>query len=355
MSGTLLPNATKASPTYAYYGTGGGNGVTASTINTGYINASTFTAAGDINTDIGVDIRNQAFLTFSGGAAVDTYTMGIQNVSSTVIPYQTGTLDRNVLQVSGYGDGDAPAGLLTGSLYLNRLGTNIPLNTQCATLRADSSANITMLANNFRVSTSTGFYNGINVFSGNVEINDNFTVFGDTTLAATVVDGNVTVGAGYTMAAGTTITNTVSTGTAFVGGKPVVVPALVPYVGVVGTGISVPAGTTQTISNTFSVIANHSYRITVQARVISGDTNPGAYVELVAIVAPSEVGLGRQVAGPNNETGAHCYVGFFKAVANLNNCVVQATNAAIGTAIIALNPTDASYNPGILLEDLGVL
>jgi hypothetical protein len=212
-----------------------------------------------------------------------------------------------------------------------------------------------MLANNFRVSTSTGFYNGINVFSGNVEINDNFTVFGDTTLAATVVDGNMTIGSANTMAAGTTITNLLSTGAALVAGKPVVVPELVPYVGVVGTGISVPAGTTQTISDTFSVIANHSYRITVQARLFSGDTNPGSYVQLLALVPSNAIGLGLQLGGPVNAQGARSYVGMFRATASASTCIIQSLNVTVAPAQLNTNPSDAAFNPGILIEDLGVL
>ena len=355
MSGSLLPTATSAAPNRSYYAAFDSiPGSSISTINTVNVNASTITAAGDSSTDIGVGILNQAFLTFSSGAAVDSYTMGIQNISSTVIPYGTATLDRNVLQVSGYGNGDAPAGVLTGSLYLNSLGTNIPVNTQCATLKGDASGNIVMLGNDFRISTTTGFYNGINVFSGNVIINDDFTVNGDTTLAATVVDGNVTVGSGYTMAAGTTITNSLSTGTALVAGKPVASPSLVAFAGLSGTQITLAVGT-QTISSQFSVVANHVYRITVQAEIVSGDTNPGSYVQLVALVPSNTIGLGLQIGGPVNQQGARSYVGMFRATASASTCVIQSLNVTVASAQLNTNPSDAAFNPGILIEDLGVL
>lgn len=140
-----------------------------------------------------------------------------------------------------------------------------------------------------------------------------------------------------------------------IAGAPVARPSLVPFVGVSGLSITVPTGAPTVISDEFSVIENHSYRITLQSEIISGDTNAGSYVELDAYVPTNYISLGRQIGGPNNSNGAMAYSAVFKATANASNCVVKALNATIASATLVLNPSDASFNPGILVEDLGIM
>lgn len=140
-----------------------------------------------------------------------------------------------------------------------------------------------------------------------------------------------------------------------IAGAPVARPSLVPFVGVSGLSITVPTGAPTVISGEFSVVENHSYRITLQSEIISGDTNAGSYVELDAYVPTNYISLGRQIGGPNNSNGAMAYSAVFKATADASNCVVKALNATIASATLLLNPSDASFNPGILVEDLGVM
>jgi hypothetical protein len=147
----------------------------------------------------------------------------------------------------------------------------------------------------------------------------------------------------------------VQTGEITLGGKPASVSSVVPFVGVAGIAITVPAGDNQTISGSFSVVANHSYRISVQCEIVSGDTNPGAFVQLTAEVPTNIIGLGLQLGGPNNAQGARAYSGVFKATATSSGCLVKALNATIASATINVNPTSASFNPGVLVEDLGIL
>jgi hypothetical protein len=147
----------------------------------------------------------------------------------------------------------------------------------------------------------------------------------------------------------------VQTGEITLGGKPASVSSVVPFVGVSGIAITVPAGDNQTISGSFAVVENHSYRISVQCEIVSGDTNPGAFVQLTAEVPTNIIGLGLQLGGPNNAQGARAYSGVFKATATSSGCLVKALNATIASATINVNPTSASFNPGVLVEDLGLL
>lgn len=138
-----------------------------------------------------------------------------------------------------------------------------------------------------------------------------------------------------------------------IAGKPVCSPSRVAYTGVSGTTITLAQGV-QTISDAFAVKANHTYRVTVQARIISGDTNPGAFVEL-DVVSPGAtvvVGLGHQIGGPNNENGDKAYIGMFVAPSDETGYVVKSQNATIASATLDL--VNTSVNPGVLIEDLGV-
>lgn len=138
-----------------------------------------------------------------------------------------------------------------------------------------------------------------------------------------------------------------------IAGAPVASPSRIAYAGVSGTTISLAVGT-QTVSAAFDVKANHTYRVTVQGHIISGDTNPGSFVEL-DVVSPGStvvVGLGRQIGGPNNDNGDKAYIGMFVAPADATGYLVKSVNATVASAILDL--VNVSANTGILIEDLGV-
>jgi len=140
-----------------------------------------------------------------------------------------------------------------------------------------------------------------------------------------------------------------------IAGKPVCSPEKVAFVGVSGTAITLAVGA-QTISADFTVKANHTYRVTVQGHIVSGDTTPGAFVELAVIDGSGViVGLGRQIGGPNNDNGEKAYSGIFVAPADSAVYKVQSVNATVASASFELNATSASINPTVLVEDLGVL
>lgn len=146
-------------------------------------------------------------------------------------------------------------------------------------------------------------------------------------------------------------------GSLTVAGKPIAKAEYKPYVGVVGLSIQVPTpGSIQQISEDFSVIANHTYKISMQARIISGDTNAGAFVALICKTPDSSVGLGEEEGGPSFDSGnTRGFFGTFKAPASANNCKVEVLNGTIASVVIQLALTDISVNPGVLIEDLGIL
>lgn len=143
-----------------------------------------------------------------------------------------------------------------------------------------------------------------------------------------------------------------------IGGVPVAKSSLVPFINVVGSTITVPIGTSD-ITGNFAVIANHTYRVSFNARPISGDTNPGNYVSFITGLGYNFAGMGGISSGPDFDfPGGRAFSGIFLALSS-GNANVQCINNTIASVNIELYPTGApppyDINPGVLVEDLGIL
>lgn len=185
-----------------------------------------------------------------------------------------------------------------------------------------------------------------NIHAGTMDVSGAVLIGGNVRAATASVVGNVHAG-----------TMDIS-GDVLIAGKPVARSVLVPFTGASGSTITVPIGTTA-ITGNFSVIANHSYRVSLNCRPISGDTNPGNFVSFIADLSYNFIGMGGISSGPAYDfPGGRAFVGVLKALSS-GNCRVQCINSTIGSTILELYPTGTpppyNINPGVLVEDLGIL
>jgi hypothetical protein len=241
---------------------------------------------------------------------------------------------------------------------------------------------MSLLVNETMANSSSSYFlregvpiNGNTVFTGDVSVDGELTVGQQLTMegGALISGGNLTLGGGgavLTVVSGPVnarssfIRDNIHAGTAdvsgniLIAGKPVAKSILVPFTGSSGSTITVPIGTTP-ISNSFSVVANHSYRVTFNCRPISGDTNPGNFVSFIADLSYNFAGMGGISSGPAYDfPGGRAFSGVLKALSN-GSCRVQCINQTIGSTILELYPTGTpppyNINPGVLVEDLGIL
>lgn len=140
---------------------------------------------------------------------------------------------------------------------------------------------------------------------------------------------------------------------------PVARPSKVAYVGLVGTVISVPASTTQTISNNFSVKAGHTYRVTVQCRLVNADATATTFSELLLTTGDAsitQVGLGSTLTSQSANVGEQAFIAVCVATADSANAHIICVNSSATDATdITLNAVDVANAPSILVEDLGVI
>ena len=140
---------------------------------------------------------------------------------------------------------------------------------------------------------------------------------------------------------------------------PVARPSKVAYVGLVGTVITVPASTTQTISNNFSVKAGHTYRVSVQCRLVNADATATTFSELLLTTGDAsiaQVGLGSTLTSQSANVGEQAFIAVCVATADSANAHIVCVNSSATDATdVTLNAVDVANAPSILVEDLGVI
>lgn len=156
----------------------------------------------------------------------------------------------------------------------------------------------------------------------------------------------------------------VQTGGITIGGKPVAKPSKVAYVGLVGTDITVAPGqvSAQVISADFAVQAGHTYRVSVQCSIANADPSTAQtnFTALYASTSPGtsvqQVSLGAVQNTQTISASDRAWSCVFVAVSDSATCKVECFNSsATDPSILTLNAANVANAPSVLVEDLGII
>ena len=208
------------------------------------------------------------------------------------------------------------------------------------------------------------FADGVTITAGGLDVSGGAIISGGSTINGGIIvpTGNVNIEDGsLDVADVANFYNGIDVSGAIVqNGKPVASPSKVEYIGLVGAVITVPALTTQTITDNFAVKAGHTYRVTVQCAITNADTVPTTFTELLLTTAPDasvqQVGLGSVINAQTASISERAFSAVFVAISDSATAHIACTNSsATEASSITLNAIAVTNAPSVLVEDLGLI